>query len=238
MKTAEFIIFSIFVLFLGMITFVDEIFPAGNGDIRGESRRAEGFNQIASSGDYKVIVQRGSVYAVEVWAESNLLPYIETEVVDKTLKIKTRGLRNLLQNQPIEVLVTTPYLNRLFLSGSGMIKTGHFESEQFGIILSGSGDIDAKVSTGIMKVQLWGSGNILLEGDATAGKFVLSGSGRIKSHQAHQRTCEAVIFGSGNLYVNPLESIDARITGSGRVLYNNNPIVSKNIYGSGEVTAR
>lgn len=235
MKANEFLILFIFVLFLGVITFAETIFPEGNEDFRGESRRAEGFDQIASSGDYKVIVKQGDTYAVEVWAESNLLSYIETEVVDHTLKIKTRGLRSLLQNNPIEIYVTTPVLNGLFLSGSGMIRTSHFVSDQFSILLSGSGDIDTKVSTGIMKAHLSGSGNIFLEGDADEGRFVISGSGRIKSYQALQRNCEAIILGSGNMYVNTRGTIDARITGSGRVLYINHPVVSKNIYGSGEV---
>jgi len=236
MKTHEFIILSIFfVLFLGVIKFADTIFLPGNKDFRGESRRASEFDQIASSGDYKVHVKRGDTYSVEVWAESNLLTYIETEVVDQTLKIRTRGIRTLLQHQPIEVFVTTPVLNGLFLSGSGMIKTCHFDSEQFAITVSGSGDIDTNVSSDVMKAHVSGSGNIFLEGDSKVGRFLISGSGKIKSYQAKQRNCEAIILGSGNMYVNTLETIDARITGSGKVLYINHPMISKNIYGSGDV---
>jgi len=235
MKTHEFIILFIFVLFLGVITFADSIFLQGNNDVRGESRRASGFDQVASSGDYKVHVKRGDTYGVEVWAESNLLAYIETEVVDHELKIKTRGIRMLLQHQPIEVFVTTPVLNGLFLSGSGMIKTGHFDSEQFAITVSGSGDIDTHVSSDVMKAHVSGSGNIFLEGEAKVGRFVISGSGKIKSYQTRQHTCEAIILGAGNMYVNTLENIDARITGSGKVLYINHPVINKNIYGSGDV---
>lgn len=235
MKTHEFIIFSIFVLFLGVITFADTIFLQGNQDRRGESRQASGFDQITSSGDFKIYIKRGDTYGVEVWSESNLLSYIETEVVDHTLKINTRGIRTLLQHQPMEVFITTPVLNDLFLSGSGMIKTGHFDSEQFAITVSGSGDIDTHVSSDVMKVHVSGSGNIFLEGDTKVGRFVISGSGKIKSYQTQQRTCEAVILGSGNMFVNTLETINAQITGSGKVLYINHPTISKSIYGSGDV---
>lgn len=235
MKPNELIIISIFVLFLGVITIAETFFPEGNQDVRGESRRAEGFDQISSSGNFKVIVQQGDFYSMEVWAESNLLSYIKTEVVDHTLKIKTRGFRNMLQNHPIEILITTPVLNSLFLSGSGMIKTGHFSSDRFTMTVSGSGYIDTKVSAEIMNAYVSGSGTIFLEGDATAGRFVISGSGRIKSFQALQRNCEAFIMGSGNLYVNTLETIKAHISGSGKVLYINKPVISKSIYGSGDV---
>lgn len=235
MKKNELFILSVFVLFMGLLTFSETIFPEGNHDIRGESRRAEGFDQIASSGDYKVFIQQGEVYGVEVWAESNLLPLIETQVINQRLIIRTRGLRRLLQNHPMEVFITTPLLNGLLLSGSGMIKTGRFTSEQFNVILSGSGDIDTQVSTHSMSAHVSGSGNIFLQGEAKEGQFVISGSGNIKSFQALQRHCQATILGAGNMYLNTVESIDARITGSGKVLYINHPIVNKNIYGSGDV---
>lgn len=235
MKAFEFFILSIFVLFLGVITYVKDIFPEGNKDLRKESRDATGFDQIASSGDFKVIVKQGNTYSVEVKAESNLLPYIETEVVDQTLRIKTLGIRILLHSCPIEIFITTPVLNGLLLSGSGMIKTGSFVSDQFRILLSGSGDIDTKINTGLMKAYVSGSGNIFLEGDAKASRLVISGSGRIKSYQSTQRNCEAIIIGSGNMYVNTLETIDARITGSGKVLYISHPIINKSVYGSGDV---
>lgn len=235
MKKNELFILSVFVLFMGILTFSETIFPEGNQDVRGESRRAEGFNQIVSSGDYKVFVQQGESYGVEVWAESNLLPWIETEVIDQRLIIRTRGFRSLLHNHPIEVFITTPLLNGLLLSGSGMIKTSRFTSEQFNVILSGSGDIDTQVSTQFMSAHVSGSGNIYLQGEATQGRFVISGSGKIKSFKALQRNCEATILGAGNMYLNTVETIDARITGCGKVLYINHPIVNKNIYGSGNV---
>lgn len=235
MKKNELFILSVFVLFMGLLTFSQTIFPEGNHDVRGESRYAKGFDQIALSGDYKVHVQQGEAYGVEVWAESNLLPLIETKVMDHRLIIRTRGLRSLLHNHPIEVLVTTPVLYGLLLSGSGMIKTGRITSEQFHIMLSGSGDIDTQVSTHSMSAHVSGSGNIYLQGDAKESRFVISGSGKIKSFETRQRNCEAIILGSGNMYVNTLETIDARITGSGKVLYLNHPIVNKSIYGSGNV---
>ncbi|HAH22974.1 MAG TPA: hypothetical protein DCL77_04295 [Prolixibacteraceae bacterium] len=235
MKKFEFFIFSLFIGFLGLIIYTKDIYPQGNKIPGKEVREVSGFDQIASSGDFKVMVKHGNSYSVEVKAESNLLPYIKTEVVDHLLIIKTRGFRTLLENNPIEVFITTPDLKALYLSGSGMIKTGHFVSDRFRIILSGSGYIDTNISTELMKAVVSGSGNIFLEGVAKVGRFAICGSGRIKSYQTQQRNCEAVILGSGKIFLNTLETIDARITGSGRVLYINHPTVNKNIYGSGEV---
>lgn len=235
MKTTKHFIISLFVLSFGTISCVDEIFLEGNKDVQTEIRRASGFEEITSSGDFKVSVYSGDTYSVEVKAESNLLSYIETDVMGNTLKIRTRGIRNLVQNYPIEVFITTPVLKGLSLSGSGRIKTDGFMSDQFKIALSGSGDIDTAISADILRANVSGSGTIFLEGDARSGEFVISGSGRIKSYPFEQDNCQTIISGSGDMYVNASETIDARISGSGRVYYINHPVIHTSISGSGRV---
>lgn len=236
MKTIKLsLLLSLFVLLFISSSCVDELFLEGNGTLQSESRGASGFEEIASSGDFDVTIVPGSSYSVDVSAESNLLSYIETDVVGKTLKIRTRGLHSFRTHEPIEIFITTPVLNGLSLSGSGIIKTGSFLSDDFSIAISGSGDIDTDVSTDKMKVIVSGSGNVFLEGDATDSEFVISGSGRIKAYNFPHFNCEAVISGSGDVFVNASESILARISGSGRMLYINNPVIHASISGSGRV---
>ena len=235
MKTNNFIILSLFVLLFGTNSCVEEAFLDGNYDLQTESRRASGFEEIAASGAFKVFVEAGDNYSVEVKAESNLLSYIETDVVDNKLKIRTRGVHILHENYPIEVFITTPVLEGLSLSGSGMIKTDGFVTDEFRIAISGSGEIDTRVSAEKVKANVAGSGTIYLSGDANEGEFVISGSGKIESYDFDQRHCESVISGSGDMYVNASETIYARISGSGRVFYINHPEVHTSISGSGRV---
>jgi len=229
------ILAALFVLLFGTSSCFDETFIEGNGITRTEMRNAEGFNEITSSGDFIVSVTPGSRYAVEITAESNLLPYISTNVDGKTLKIRTTGIHSLRQSEPIEIFITTPALKGLALSGSGIIKTGSFISDDFTIALSGSGDIDTQISAETLKANVSGSGNIFVEGDAFDSEFVISGSGKIKSYDLEQNFCKAVISGSGDMYVNVSEVIDARISGSGRINYINYPVVHTSISGSGKV---
>lgn len=238
MKTNLLSILSLFLLFTGISSCEEEVFLEGNNDPQTEIRRASGFEDIATNGDFEVTVRSGEEYSVEVTAESNLLSYIETDVVGNTLKIRTRGVRTLHQNHPIEVLIITPVLNGISLSGSGMIRTDRFVSDEFKIAISGSGDIDTEVSADLLKANVSGSGTIFLAGDGTAGEFVISGSGKIRSFDFEQSICEAVISGSGDMYVNVSETLDARISGSGRVYYINYPVVHTTISGSGGVVDR
>lgn len=238
MRTFEFISFLVFVLILGIISCVDDILLEGNRDQRSEFRSASGFDEIASSGDFRVIVKPGNDYSVEVNAESNLLSYIETEVSGTTLKIRTRGLHSLVENNPVEINITTPVLEGISLSGAGLIKTGRFECDDFKIALSGSGDIETEVKANHVKANISGSGTILLTGDARESEFVVSGSGKIKAYDLVNRNCDALIAGSGNMFVNASENITARIAGSGMVFHINDPVIHTSIYGSGGVINR
>jgi hypothetical protein len=234
MKTIK--ITSLFVLLLFITTScLDDIWLEGNGIVRTENRVASGFDEVTSSGDFNVTIVPGSKYTIEITAESNLLPYIETDVVGNSLKIRSRGLYSLRENEPIEIYITTPVLNGIALSGSGFIETGNFMSDDFRVTLSGSGDIDTEVSTEQLKANVSGSGTIFLAGDAYEGEFVISGSGKIKSYNLEQSFCQATISGSGDMYVNVSDEIDAHISGSGRVYFVNYPVVHTSISGSGGV---
>lgn len=217
---------------------IDDIFLEGNGIRETEIRRATGFDEIASSGDFVVTVVPGNHYSVEVTAESNLLSYIETDVDGNTLKLRTRGLYSLMQNDPIEIHITMPELYGLTQSGSGSITTDFFQSKEFKMALSGSGTIDALISTDKLKAVVSGSGNIILEGDAYDSEFVISGSGKIKSYNLEQNRCQAAISGSGDMYVNASDLIDARISGSGKVFFINHPTVRSSVSGSGGVVEK
>lgn len=235
MKTFEFFILTLLVLFLGAISCVDDIFLEGNNDVRSEFRAASGFDEIASTGDFKVNVKAGEEYSVEVSAESNLLSYIETDVVGNTLKIRTRGVHSLITNHPVEIFITTPVLEGVSLSGSGFIKTDRFINDDFKVALSGSGDIDTEVSAEEVRANVSGSGTIYLAGEADETEFVVSGSGKIKSFDLEHMKCDAAISGSGDMYVNASETINARISGSGMVFYIGHPLIHTSISGSGGV---
>ncbi len=223
---------------LGLTSCVDDIFVDGNGILRTESRGASNFREVSSSGDFEVIIVPGTSYSVEVTAESNLLPYIETNVVGDKLRIYTRSMYSLHQNDPIEIYITTPVLQGVALSGSGYIKTGSFMSERFSATLSGSGEIETTISTDRLKANVSGSGNIFLEGEAFESEFVISGSGKIKSYDLDQEHLEASISGSGDMYVNVSRTIDAHISGSGKVYFVNYPVIHTSVSGSGGVVDR
>ncbi|MDX9881822.1 MAG: head GIN domain-containing protein [Prolixibacteraceae bacterium] len=229
--------FSLAVLF-SATGCLEEYFVNGNHSPATEERYARNFNEITSGGEFIVDVVQGDEYSVRVTAESNLLAYIETDVVNHTLRIRTRDIYNLHNHQPMTVEVVCPGLDGLRMSGSGSITAGYFATGNFDVAVSGSGKITVDVDADRIEGNISGSGDIILTGTASETDFNISGSGKIHSYDLVQEYCRAGISGSGSMYVNVSRTLDVTISGSGKVFYINNPSVHTKISGSGAVVNR
>lgn len=230
------IVFSL--VLLTMTSCLDEYFIAGNHSPVTENRYANNFSSVSSSGEFIVNIVPGDEYMVQVTAESNLLAYIETDVVNHNLRISTRNVYNLRNHEPMTVNIVCPELDGLRLSGSGVITSEYFETGDFDVVVSGSGKIYADVDANRIDGNVSGSGDIFLTGTARETDFNISGSGKIQSYDLEQEYCSATVSGSGNMYVNVSKTLDATISGSGKVFYVNNPTIHTRISGSGEVVNR
>lgn len=222
-------------LVAGLSSCFDDFGIEGNGRLQTEERDAVYFDQVSSSGSFQVYVLPGDEPSIEVTAESNLLPYIETQIDGNQLTIKTKRSRNLNNKFPIEIYLFSPQVKQLQLSGSGLIETGHLEAERFEVSVSGSGKIKASVDAGELKAILSGSGQINLNGQCSHSEMRISGSGKIASYHLEQEDCQMTISGSGEALVNVSHTLDVNISGSGNVRYINTPVIHSNISGSGKV---
>ncbi len=236
MKTIKLLTFPLFLFLLSLNTScIDDIFVEGNGMPGSEGRITKPFTEIASSGDYVVHVTHGNKYEVLLYAETNLLPYIETNVRGNTLHIETSGIHSLRNSLPVEVYITTPVLEGLALSGSGTITTDSFVTDQISIALSGSGKIETKIDAFNSKTVISGSGQLLLSGISDNADFVISGSGKIKASDLLVGDCSANISGSGEMRINVEKFLLVNISGSGNVLCWGRPLVESHISGSGKL---
>ena len=208
----------------------------GNGDLVTEERLLSYFNEVNSGGNFRVNVIPGETNKVVIHAESNLLPYITTSVSGKELDIEVKGLHILDPSFPVVIDVETPLLKAACQSGSGELNAGEFQTTNFKVTESGSGNVTCKVDCETMEVNLSGSGQVVLEGSAAEGDFTISGSGSIAAYDFPVDVCKASISGSGCIYIHSLDILNASISGSGSVYYHGDPHVSYSISGSGRVT--
>jgi hypothetical protein len=214
---------------------MDEIILEGNGELRSENRPVNYFNEVTNSGSFSVEILQGDNYEVTVEAESNLLPYINTDTSHGKLSVNVKGIHRLSNNLPMKVSIVTPQLTRLVQSGSGKIVSDFFSVPEFKIFVSGSGQIVSSVDTKEINVSISGSGLVTLEGGADRADIKISGSGQFDGYDLLLTDCETAISGSGRIYVNVTRSLTASISGSGSVFYIGTPFIHTNISGSGRV---
>lgn len=235
MKSVQLLLFSIVASLFATTSCIDDITIHGNGTTATESRITTSFNQVTSEGAFDVHITNGNDSEIIVNAESNILPYIETDVNHQTLRIHIRGIHDVKNQLPMEVYITTPYLEGITQSGSGIVTSDYFAANHFNVVISGSGNIETAVDATTVDALISGSGNLLISGGATDAGFIVSGSGKIDANNLHLRDCSAKISGSGNMWVNAERYIKATISGSGNVFYQGTPEIERQISGSGNV---
>lgn len=212
---------------------------SGNGNMKKETRTVTNFTSLSSHGSINVQVDYGNTGTIRLEGDENLLSYIETNVENGKLIIKTSKNINIKSRSNINVYVTMSKINTLEQSGSGNITgDGSFTNDgKTDIKVSGSGNV--KLNSGSFKdisLYISGSGNIDIEnGSADNVTAYVSGSGNIDCSNVVCDNVEAKISGSGNIKVNAKKNINASISGSGNIYYKSGEVnISTKIAGSGK----
>ncbi len=235
-----------------VLTSCSKFFIEGNGMVKEETRELGQFDKVANEGSFEVEIIRDSSFYVIVKAESNLLNLVSTDINSGALIINTR--ENVNNTRPIKLEVHVPEIKALEMNGSGFIRFYGFETESFSAVINGSGNISGSMvseeawlktdgsgsfnldmDAGNVEAIISGSGNIVIEGSGDFVQADIKGSGNVKALNFEALKSELDIYGSGNVYINASQYLDAEIMGSGSVYYIGNPQVNTTILGSGRV---
>lgn len=216
---------------------------SGSGKLQSESRAVGSFRAIASRSSFDIVLRQGSTEAVEVRADDNLLPLIDTRVVDRsgvpTLEVNTKPGANFRTHSHITVTVDVVTLSAISTSGSGDIQGDALKTPALKIAVSGSGDVRLKqLSTDDFGVKISGSGDVTVSGHAGNVTLVIAGSGDVDGAGLEADDVRVSIAGSGDASVNARKTLAVSIAGSGDVSYVGDATVKSSIAGSGSVTRR
>ena len=153
----------------------------GSGPVVSDVRANANFTGVSNTGSFNVYVTEADIFGVEVLAQENLLPIIETYVSGGNLIITTKNGACYKSSTSVEVHVSLPELDLLRLSGSGQVYADVVVGPEVEISNSGSGfmEIDTVYAESYM-VSNSGSGYIAIDGTyADEADMVQSGSGTI-----------------------------------------------------------
>lgn len=190
----------------------------GNGKLKTQTRNIENFDRLEVGGVFSVKVEIGKEASLKIQAEENLLPLIKTNVVDGTLIIETK--KGLNPRREIKILITTPNLNYVEVSGANSLQIFNIDEDVF-------------------EVNLSGAGSIYLKGKVEKFYADLSGAGSIDSKDLIANVVEISVSGAASADVFAKERIDASVSGVGSINYYGNPQnVKTNISGVGSINRK
>jgi hypothetical protein len=204
-----------------------------------ESRSAGEFRAIAVSGGIDLKVRQGGQPAIEVRAEANLLPYLETAVENGTLQVRWKKGSKLRVKDTPQVSVTAVELQSISTAGSSNLAIAPLKTPKLAISLAGSGDVSIDtLQTEELAVSIAGSSDVTASGQAGRLQLRIAGSGDIKCDALKADDVTVSISGSGDASVHAAKSLSVSIAGSGDVLYRGDAQVKSSIVGSGNVRKR
>jgi hypothetical protein len=236
MKKISLIVLAIVVL--GTSCMSDGHRVKGNGRVTTQSKPVGEINGVELHNSFNVILTEGSPSNVKIEAEENLIPYIDLQVENGILNIRTQDNAWLRTKKPVKIYVTAPSFNRIKNTGSGDITSDTRISNDTKLLIAGtgSGDIELDVDAPEVDINNTGSGNVKLAGETQKISGTVTGSGDIRAMDLMAEEANARVTGSGDIDVYSSVKVTASITGSGDIRYKGGArVVSSSKTGSGDL---
>ncbi|MEW6703403.1 MAG: head GIN domain-containing protein [Pseudomonadota bacterium] len=216
----------------------------GSGKPASETRAPGSFQAISVRGPIELVVRQSGREAVEVRADDNLLPLIETQVEDgahgPTLVVGVRKGQSLSTRSQIRVTVDVARLQALSTSGSGDFTIESLQTPSLKLSIAGSSDGRiGGLQTESLDIAIAGSGDVRAAGSAARVKLSIAGSGDARLPQLQADDVTVSISGSGDADVTANKTLAVSIAGSGDVVYGGSGTLTRSsVLGSGSVTRR
>jgi hypothetical protein len=211
---------------------------SGSGNVTTQTITTQKYDAIEAVGFMDIHLKKGTEGQITVTTDDNLQQYVEIEVKNNKLIIKTKKNCNLRTNKGIIITVPFEDISKVILTGSGDIETKDMiTANEFNASLFGSGDLKLAVKSPKVQVIIAGSGDVTMSGSTSNLAVELSGSGDFKGFDIESQATNVSISGSGNAKVVAKKNLVARVSGSGDVVYKGNPEKKDvKVLGSGNIS--
>lgn len=208
----------------------------GSGNVVTESRPVSKFNSIDVCCGMHLILTQGASESLEIEADDNLLPEIESFVTNGRLVVRFKdnfsGIR-LFNTNPIRVKVSAPELVGVEISGGGRLEAaGPIQTTQMALDFSGGsrGVLD-NLQADKLAVDLSGGSRIELSGISPDQTISLSGGSDYLAGDLQSRTTTLKMSGGGRATVWVTETLNADLSGGANASYYGNPMINQDLSG-------
>ena len=212
----------------------------GSGKLQNEARNVGSFQAIALRASMKLVLRQGTREGVELRADDNILPLIETQVVDRggvpTLELGVKKGASFSTRNPVVATIDLINLRALSIAGSGEVVGDALKTPQLAIAISGSGDVKLKqLAADEISAKVSGSGDLEFAGRTGKLGLSISGSGDVNARALEADDVSVSVAGSGDANVTARKTLTISIAGNGNVTYAGDATVKSSIAGHGKV---
>jgi hypothetical protein len=212
----------------------------GSGVAASQRRDVGAFGGVALGGPFAVVLRPAAREAVEVTANDNLMPLIETTVrgsgSERTLHIEVAKNARIEASTKVVVTVDVVRLDRVAVGGSGSIDGKAIRSKKLDAAIGGSGSIGfVELDVDELAVAIGGSGTFRADGRAKKLAVNVAGSGKSETENLAAADVTVAVAGSGDARVRADNALSASIAGSGDVYHTGAATPRIAIVGSGRV---
>jgi hypothetical protein len=179
----------------------------GSGNVMSQKRDAAGFDSVEVSSAFQVEIVAGKDFSVEVVADDNILPQINTEVRGGTLHIETDGKIST-KNEMI-VRITAPNIERVQSSGASKISVSGINGDSFSLDVSGAS-------------------KVVLSGETEHLSIDVSGASNVDAEQLNAVRAEVEASGASKIAVNVSSELHTQASGASHIVYSGDPKTIEN----------
>lgn len=189
----------------------------GNGHMVTQEQKLEPFINVEADGAFRIDWHSGQP-AVSVTIDENLMHYLEIEVRDRVLRVRTT--RSVRPSHSIRLALTSNTLEGASFSGASQLTAHQLTGSKFYL-----------ETTGASKATLDGGVDELIAN--------LTGASNLRAESLQTKTAQVSVTGAGNARIAVSDNLKVSITGAGKVEYiGNPPHIERDITGAGSIRPR
>lgn len=215
----------------------DGVSPTGSGTSR--TFDVADFTGVSLRGSDDVDIKIANRFSVRAEGPAEILDRLKVERDGTTLKIgrKSDPSFNWGGSKGAKIYVTLPRLARANVAGSGDMKVGSAEGDDFEASNAGSGSITiAAIKVKSAEFNIAGSGDIVVDGSADKLSMSIAGSGAINARGVKAGSADASVAGSGSISADVNGPATVSILGSGDADMGKGATCTTTKMGSGSVS--
>jgi Putative auto-transporter adhesin, head GIN domain len=208
----------------------------GSGVVTSNTRSMAEFEEVDVDGSYELFIHEDDQHKVVVETDDNIQDEVQTFVQNGILHVEMSDDYMNYHYTRMEIHIYGNDFSLLDLHGSvNVTSVDTIHAADFELRHNGSGHSNITFDGQDVKLNINGSGRIEANGHADECTLVINGSGKIDALDLPVLHARGEIHGSGDLFLNASESLDAVIDGSGDIRYLGTPTVNSQISGSGSI---